>query len=71
MYIIINNARFNKFVNKYDNIEDVSKIPREFKRKDVLTLSYIDKTLKVNRDSRNANKNKRTTNKDYKDFMNN
>ena len=70
MYIVINTVRFNKFVNKHGDIDNIVKIPRDFKSKDMLTVSHVDKTHKLKRDGLYANKNKRSMNKDYKDFMN-
>lgn len=67
MTTFIINSRFNNFIGKQIDIEDISKIPRSLKKNE--NKYKIPKY--TNKDARNANKNKRITNKDYKDFMNN
>ena len=63
---------FNKFAGKYDDIGDIVKIPRNFKDKnngdDIKTNKNF---LAKKKDSRYAYKNRRTVNKDWKDFNNN
>lgn len=70
----INSRMFNNFVGKHNDIGDVVKIPREFKNKtDVLDDGIVKRNKNYeskNRDRRYANKNKRTINKDWKDFNN-
>lgn len=67
MTTFIINSRFNNFIGKQTDIENISKIPRSLKKNEnkYKIAKYADK------DTRKANKNKRTTSKDYKDFMNN
>jgi len=67
MTTFIINSRFNNFIGKQTDIENISKIPRSAKKNE--NKYKISKYPK--KDSRTANKNKRITNKDYKDFMNN
>lgn len=67
MTTFIISSRFNQFIGKQEDIENISKIPRSFRKNE--DKYKIHKNL--DRDLRTANKNKRTTNKDYKDFMNN
>jgi len=63
---------FNKFAGKYDDIGDIVKIPRSSKNKnngdDIKTNKNF---LAKKKDSRYAYKNRRTVNKDWKDFNNN
>jgi hypothetical protein len=69
---MINQVRFNKFSGKYEDFEDVCKIPRSMKIKDNKDIDKepIVKKYK-NADSRLSYKNRRSINKDFKDFMNN
>jgi hypothetical protein len=68
----INSRMFNNFVGKYDDISDIVKIPRSFKDKNNGDNIKTNKNfLAKKKDSRYAHKNRRTVNKDWKDFNNN
>ena len=68
----INSRMFNNFVGKYDDISDIVKIPRSFKDKNNSDNIKTNKNfLAKKKDSRYAYKNRRTVNKDWKDFNNN
>ena len=68
----INSRMFNNFVGKYDDISDIVKIPRSFKDKNNEDNIKTNKNfLAKKKDSRYAYKNRRTVNKDWKDFNNN
>jgi hypothetical protein len=68
----INSLMFNKFAGKYDDISDIVKIPRSFKDKNNSDNIKTNKNfLAKKKDSRYAYKNRRTVNKDWKDFNNN
>jgi len=72
----INNANkisyraFNSYSNKSEDFENVNKIPRKLKRADNNNLNNKKLALK-NKDARLSYKNRRTINKDWKDFNNN
>ena len=61
---------FSSFSNKCEDFENINKIPRELKRTDNNALKNKKLTLKY-KDSRLAYKNRRSINKDWKDFNNN
>ena len=68
----INSRMFNNYVEKHGDIDNIIKIPRSIKDKNSgdnikTNKNYLAKT----RDSRYAYKNRRTVNKDWKDFNNN
>jgi len=68
----INSRMFNNFAGKYDDISDIVKIPRSFKDKNNGDNIKTNKNfLAKKKDSRYAYKNRRTVNKDWKDFNNN
>lgn len=64
----ISSRAFNSYVNKCEDFEDVNKIPRKVKRTDnevnckKIALKY--------KDARLSYKNRRSINKDWKDFNN-
>ena len=63
--------KFNSYVEKHDDIGDVVKIPRSYKNKFNEDNIKTDKNIRAKmRDSRYAYKNRRTVNKDWKDFNN-
>ena len=68
--LIVNTRKFNNYMNKQFDVENVSKIPRDYKKMDY----QFDDPSKViesrNRDKRLSYKNRRTCNKDWKDFNN-
>jgi len=67
----INARMFNNYFNKYNNPEDIVKIPRSVKKHNDIDKEKCLKTQKSrSRDSRYALKNRRTVNKDWKDFNN-
>jgi hypothetical protein len=70
---MINQRKFSTFTGKFDNFEEIQKIPRNMKCKNEKIVSYADKMSKKykNSDGRLSYKNRRTINKDFKDFMNN
>ena len=53
-----------------EDFEDVNKIPRELKRADNNEVNYKKEALK-SKDARLSYKNRRSINKDWKDFNNN
>ncbi len=60
---------FNSYTNKSEDFENVSKIPRNLKRTD----NNADNCKKIalkHRDARLSYKNRRSINKDWKDFNN-
>ena len=61
---------FSSFSNKCEDFEDINKIPRELKRLDNNALNNKKLALKL-KDRRLAYKNRRSINKDWKDFNNN
>jgi hypothetical protein len=61
---------FTSYTNKCENFEDVNKIPRELKRGDNNVVNYKKFALKL-KDGRLSYKNRRSINKDWKDFNNN
>lgn len=66
----INNMRFKGYINKFDEIEKVSKIPRDMKECHDI-IKPVSKLINTRRrDSRYAYKNRRSINKDWKDFNN-
>jgi len=67
----INSRMFNSFSNKYNDTEDIVKIPRSIKQHNDVNNEKCLKTQKSrSRDGRYAYKNRRTINKDWKDFNN-
>lgn len=67
----ISSRKFNSYVEKHDDIGDVVKIPRSYKNKFYGDNIKADKNIRTKmRDSRYAYKNRRTVNKDWKDFNN-
>ena len=67
----ISSRKFNSYVEKHDDIGDVVKIPRSYKNKFYGDNIKADKNIRTKmRDSRYAHKNRRTVNKDWKDFNN-
>ncbi len=60
---------FTSYVNKSEDFEDVNKIPRELKRGDNNVVNYKKRAFRI-KDSRLAYKNRRSINKDWKDFNN-
>lgn len=65
----ISNRAFSSYTNKHQDFEDVNKIPRELKRYDNNVLNRKKVSLKL-KDARLAYKNRRSINKDWKDFNN-
>jgi hypothetical protein len=61
---------FNSYSNKSEDFENVNKIPRKLKRADNNNLNNKKLALKY-KDARLSYKNRRTINKDWKDFNNN
>jgi hypothetical protein len=61
---------FTSFTDKCEDFEDINKIPRELKRIDNNALNNKKLALKL-KDRRLAYKNRRSINKDWKDFNNN
>lgn len=61
---------FTSFTDKCEDFEDINKIPRELKRTDNNALNNKKLALKL-KDRRLAYKNRRSINKDWKDFNNN
>lgn len=62
--------QFRTFAGKYENFEDIHKIPRNMKNKDELIDDREDKIKYRNKDKRLSYKNRRSMNKDFKDFQN-
>jgi hypothetical protein len=60
---------FTSYANKCEDFEDVNKIPRELKRGDNNVVNCKKIALKL-KDVRLAYKNRRSINKDWKDFNN-
>ena len=60
---------FNSYSNKSEDFEDVNKIPRQLKRADNNNLNNKKLVLKY-KDARLSYKNRRSINKDWKDFNN-
>jgi hypothetical protein len=61
---------FTSYSNKREDFEDINKIPRELKRTDNNAPNNKKLILKY-KDGRLAYKNRRSINKDWKDFNNN
>ena len=61
---------FSSYTNKCHDFEDVNKIPRELKRHDNNVVNHKKISLKL-KDARLSYKNRRSLNKDWKDFNNN
>ena len=61
---------FSSYSNKCEDFEDINKIPRELKRTDNNAPNNKKLALKY-KDGRLAYKNRRSINKDWKDFNNN
>ena len=62
---------FTSFANKCDDFENTKKIPRSLKRTDNNVRSSVGGNKKValkNKDARLSYKNRRSINKDWKDF---
>jgi hypothetical protein len=66
----ISSRAFNSYANKCEDFEDVNKIPREVKRTGNNEVNCKKVALK-SKDSRLSYKNRRSINKDWKDFNNN
>ena len=66
----ISSRAFNSYSNKSEDFEDVNKIPRQLKRADNNNLNNKKLVLKY-KDARLSYKNRRSINKDWKDFNNN
>jgi hypothetical protein len=60
---------FNSFSNKKEDFEEIYKIPRELKRVENNVVKCKKLVLK-NKDARLSYKNRRSINKDWKDFNN-
>jgi hypothetical protein len=60
---------FTSYTSKSEDFEDVNKIPRELKREDNNVVNCKKFALRI-KDSRLAYKNRRSINKDWKDFNN-
>jgi hypothetical protein len=58
---------FTSYTNKCEDFEDINKIPRELKRGDNNVVNCKKNALKL-KDARLAYKNRRSMNKDWKDF---
>jgi hypothetical protein len=58
---------FNSYANKSEDFENVSKIPRNLKKADYNTINSKKFSLKC-KDARLSYKNRRSINKDWKDF---
>lgn len=65
MTTFIISSMFNKYIGKQQDIENISKIPRSFRKNE----NKYKNRKNFEKDSRTANKNKRISNKDYKDFV--
>lgn len=61
---------FNSYSNKSEDFENVNKIPRQLKRADNNNLNNKKLVLKY-KDAQLSYKNRRSINKDWKDFNNN
>lgn len=61
---------FTSYSNKREDFEDINKIPRELKRADNNVPNNKKLALKC-KDGRLVYKNRRSINKDWKDFNNN
>ena len=66
MTTFIINSRFNSYMSKQEDFDSITKIPRGMKKNE---NKYKIKS-NSDKDLRSSNKNKRITNKDFKDFMN-
>jgi hypothetical protein len=60
---------FNSFSSKKEDFEEINKIPRELKRVENNVVKCKKFVLK-NKDARLSYKNRRSINKDWKDFNN-
>ena len=61
---------FNSYANRREDFEDVNKIPRYLKRTDEdMNVNTKKNTLRY-KDARLSYKNRRSINKDWKDFNN-
>ena len=60
---------FNSYANKSEDFENVSKIPRNLKKADYNSNNSKKFSLKC-KDARLSYKNRRSINKDWKDFNN-
>jgi hypothetical protein len=60
---------FTSYTNKCEDFEDINKIPRELKREDNNVVNCKKVALKF-KDARLSYKNRRSINKDWKDFNN-
>uniref|UniRef100_A0A6C0K7G2 Uncharacterized protein n=1 Tax=viral metagenome TaxID=1070528 RepID=A0A6C0K7G2_9ZZZZ len=58
---------FNSYANKSEDFENVSKIPRSLKKTDNITDNCKKIALRY-KDARLSYKNRRSINKDWKDF---
>ena len=65
----ISSRAFNSYVNKCEDFENVNKIPSEVKRTDNNEVNCKKIALKY-KDARLSYKNRRSINKDWKDFNN-
>lgn len=71
---MLNQMRFSKFSGRFESFEEICKIPREVKCNNEKVEN--DKFKMMNKkhkgcDKKLSYKNRRTINKDFKDFMNN
>lgn len=65
---MLNQSQFTKYSGKFENYDEIQKIPHSMKCKN----EKIETCKKYkNKDLRLSYKNRRTINKDFKDFMNN
>jgi len=67
----ISSRAFNSYANKSEDFENIKKIPRSLKRVDNSASSNAStnkKTTLKNKDARLSYKNRRSINKDWKDF---
>ena len=62
-------SAFASYANKCQDFEDLRKIPRNLKRDDNNVVNCKKSSLKL-KDARLAYKNRRSINKDWKDFNN-
>jgi len=61
---------FNSFTSRTEDFEDVRKIPRYLKRMDNKADKAASKNVMRYKDARLSYKNRRSINKDWKDFNN-
>lgn len=67
----ISSRAFNSYANKCEDFENVNKIPRELKRGADNNEVNCKKVALKSKDARLSYKNRRSINKDWKDFNNN